>query len=189
MYNKQFVLLTSDIECQVDPIKCIIFQEDKKEKPPISLSVGCESLKRAASVKNDVVFKRMKIMEQRGVVDFVYHNTNACYKNYTHHESVEAAAKCNACQLSSVSESEKTTGKVEMQQQAMSLRSSCTPRAPPSSEKDPRELIGTVCGSEALRVKGKRIFEKYRVSTFERSQMFLDATLFFKDEVYERGPD
>ena len=63
MDNKQFgVLLASDIECQVDPIKCIICQEDKKEKPPISLSAGRESLKRTASVKDDVVFKRMKIL-------------------------------------------------------------------------------------------------------------------------------
>lgn len=85
-----------------------------------------------------------------------------------------------------MSESEKTTGKVEMQQQAMPLCSFCTPRAPPSSEKDPKELRCTVCGSGALRVKGKRSFEKYRISTFERTQMFLDATRFFKDEVYER---
>lgn len=68
MDNKPFgVLLTSDIEWQVDPIKCIGFQEDKKGKPLISLSVGRESLKRAASVKNYVLLKRMKIMEQRGL--------------------------------------------------------------------------------------------------------------------------
>lgn len=85
----------------------------KTKKESLSLSVGRESLKRATSVNYDVVFKRMKLMEQRGVVDFVYHNTNACYKNYTHHKSVEAAAKRNACQLSSVSESEKTTEKLK----------------------------------------------------------------------------
>ena len=190
MANKQFgVLLTSDNKCHVDPIKCIICQEDRKGKPPISLPVGRESLKRAANVKNDVVFKRMKIMEQMGVVEFVYHNTNECYKNYTHHKSIEAAAKRHACQLSGVPELEKTTEKVEMQKQAMPLRSSCTPRAPPSSEKDPRDLRCTVCGSESLRVKGTRIYDKCRISTFERAQMFLDATHFFKDEVYDRVPD
>ena len=38
-------------------------------------------------------------------------------------------------------------------------------------------------------MKGKRIFDKYRISTFERAQMFLDATRFFRDEVYERVTD
>ena len=52
MANKELgVFLTSDIKCQVDPIKCIICQEERKGKPPISLPVCCESLKRAANVK------------------------------------------------------------------------------------------------------------------------------------------
>ena len=68
--------------------RCIICQEDTKS-PVTSEKTGRASVKRAAEIHNDIVTKRIKSLmgddnEDNDIVAFVYHNTNKCYKSYTH---------------------------------------------------------------------------------------------------------
>lgn len=80
---------------------CIICQEDSKV-PVTSEKVGRASMKRAAEIRNDVVTKRIKSVmgdvedddDDNGM--FVYHNTNKCYKAYTHSGKLKSIAEKNA---------------------------------------------------------------------------------------------
>ena len=65
---------------------CIICQEDNKS-PITSEIIGRTRIKRAATIRNDVVTKRIKSLIEDDAEDngkFVYHNTNKCYKEYTY---------------------------------------------------------------------------------------------------------
>ena len=78
---------------------CIICQEDSKV-PVTSKKVGRASMKRAAEICNHVVTKRIKSVmgdvedDNNGM--FVYHNTNKCYKAYTHSGKLKSIAEKNA---------------------------------------------------------------------------------------------
>ena len=74
----------------VNTTLCMICQKDDK-LPVASEVTGRNSVKRAAEIRHDEVAKRLRIItskdnDQATVHDrqFVYHNTNRCYKNYTH---------------------------------------------------------------------------------------------------------
>ena len=128
-----------------------------------------------------------------GVVDFVYHNTNACFKSYTHQRSVEAARKRTASQSSraDLGSIQSIIDTQEIEPTSKLLLSSSTPRAHASSHQDPKNLKCIVCSSEVLRVKGKRNFNKYRISyvTYLRAKLLLHSAHFLKDEVYDKVGD
>ena len=128
-----------------------------------------------------------------GVVHFGYHNTNACVKGYIHHKSVEAARKRTASQSSrsDLGSIQSIIDTQEMKPTSKLLRSPSTPRAHASSRQDSKNLKCIVCSSEAFRVKGKRNFNKYRISyvTYLRAKLLLDSASFLKDEVYDRVGD
>ena len=120
-----------------------------------------------------------------GVVDFVYHNTNACFKRYTHHKSAEAARKRTASQpsRSELGSIYSIIDTQEMEPTSKLLRSSSTPRAHVNSHQDLKNLKCIVCSSEALRVKGKR--NRISYVTYLRAKLLLDSACFLKDEVYD----
>lgn len=74
------------------PSLCIICQEDNKS-PLTSEETGRARVKRAAALRNDIVTKRIKRLDDKtddhnGM--FSYHNTNKCYKSYTHSGKLKA---------------------------------------------------------------------------------------------------
>ena len=60
---------------------CIIFQKDSVNV--LGSERGWNTLKRAASIRNDEVTKRIKTLDEADDGNFVYHMTNDCYKKYT----------------------------------------------------------------------------------------------------------
>ena len=72
------VLLVQQAE-DVDKSKCIICQKTSKTLKTHSSEHGRNSIKRCTEIRNDEVTKRLKCVDD----NFVYHNSNACYKGYT----------------------------------------------------------------------------------------------------------
>ena len=62
------------------PEHCILCQLPNKENTT-STENGRKRIRESASIRKDVVHKRLKLF---GDGDFVYHINNNCYKNYTH---------------------------------------------------------------------------------------------------------
>ena len=73
----------------VDPTKCIICQTTSGEKV-ISNPNGCKRIREASDVRNDIITKRLKQIEEDG---FVYHMNNDCYKSYTMDSTLRIIAK------------------------------------------------------------------------------------------------
>lgn len=53
-------------------------------------------MKRAASIRKDVVTKRLKLAEEDGTT-YMYHNTNKCFKWYTHRQNLDAILQKKSC--------------------------------------------------------------------------------------------
>ena len=70
-----------------------------------------------------------------------------------------------------------------------SRRSSNIPRPGPSSCIDPMYVDCTICGSDRIRVKGKRVRKKYRICQEDSAVKFLTAMKYKEDDVFVRCLD
>ena len=118
--------------------------------------------------------------EENNNKTFVYHNTNKCYKNYTH-----------VNKLKSIEIKSKQTDEKPMLYEPISLncqsgiekhttRSSFTPRPPPSTQKDPKTLSCVIC----VQITNKKIYEKYRISENKSAVRLIEAANHNQDAVY-----
>lgn len=172
-----------------DPRICIICQERSKT-PVTSEKTGRERLKRAAMIRNDDVAKRLKTMvdeqddgEDSDNLAFVYHNTNKCYKSYTHSGKLKAIeAKAAAVEDQSI---EQESQKTKATEQRKSLRGNAAKLEPPSSDKDPNKLPCVICG----KIKHKDSRMKYRFCEYESATKFIGAARHNQDDVFTRIAD
>ena len=168
--------------------RCIICQEDTKS-PVTSEKTGRASVKRAAEIRNDIVTKRIKSLmgddnEDNDIVTFVYHNTNKCYKSYTHSGKLKSIAEQNATvEEPSISDTEHEA--CESVGLPKTLRRSVVHCAPPSCEQDPRTFPCVVCGN----VKHKKCREKFRICEYDSAKKLIDAAMHNQDEVFIRIAD
>lgn len=175
------VPLTTGALTEFDHMKCIICQQpgDKSTKLTQPKKAGQDSMKRAASIRKDVVSKRLRGAEEEGT-PYVYHNTNKCFKWYTHRQKLEAIEQSKVVGQNEMEVTENESVK------PMLRRSSVTPREAASSEKDPKELKCVVCGSDRVQVNRVSLRNKYRISERTAAENFLIATKHLKDEVFCR---
>ncbi|KAH3850765.1 hypothetical protein DPMN_093238 [Dreissena polymorpha] len=166
------------------PSLCIICHEDNK-LPLISEETGRARVKRAAALRNDIVTKRIKRLDdktddQNGM--FSYHNTNKCYKSYTHSGKLKVIEEKIS---EEPMECETDNGASTSVGFRKSLRRSILPCQPPSCPKDPRTLICVICGN----VEHKRNRDKYRICEYGSAEKFVNAAIYFQDEVFTRVED
>ena len=166
---------------EFDPTKCIICQQpgDKTTKLTQPKDIGKNSMKRAASIRKDVVSKRLKQAEEEGT-PYVYHNTNKCFKWYTHKQKLEAI-KDNEDEASHEVEVSVTESQLPMLR-----RSSSIPREAASSERDPKQMKCVVCGSDRVQVNRVSLRDKFRICERFTAENFLIASKHLKDEVFCR---
>ncbi|KAG8196931.1 hypothetical protein JTE90_027634 [Oedothorax gibbosus] len=159
-----------------DVKKCNICQAEDNNKTVTTVN-GRKRVQEAASIRNDIVEKRLKSMASDVV--FVYHVTNQCYKTYTLKKSLEkiAAEKANVAV-----ESEDDIANDGISRKS---RSSVVPRETPSSIFPQTHIRCIVCGLKS----NHGIREKFQISESERAKHFLSATIYFQDDVYTRVAD
>ena len=172
-------------EPAVYPDRCIICQ---KKKPSESLhggTVGRKRVREVAEQTDDDVHKRLKILESD--YEFKYHNSYACYKNYTD-------ARKNPASVSTDTYTMDTDIQIESPSVTPlkpATRSSVTPRPGPSTGVDSRCIECVICGNDRVWVKSqkKHVRDKYRICDEERAKKFLEAVNQQKDEVFVRCAD
>src|SRR6476469_1577039 len=166
---------------------CIICQEDSKF-PTTSEAAGRASIKRAAEIRNDVGTKRIKSVIGDGGDDdddtgmFVYHNSNRCYKSYTHSGKLKSIVEKKAAA------EVPTTCDTEIQTSTsfgLTLRRSVAPCAPPSCDRDPRTIPCVLCGN----ITNKKCRDKFRISEYDSAKKLIDAANYNQDEVFIRIAD
>ena len=113
---------------------------------------------------------------------FSYHNTNKCYKSYTHSGKLKAIEEKIS---EEPMECETDNGASTSVGFRKSLRRSILPCPPPSCPKDPRTLICVICGN----VEHKRNRDKYRICEYGSAEKFVNAAIHFQDEVFTRVAD
>ena len=147
-------------------------------------------MKRAASLRNDEVTKRLKLTEEQDLA-YVYHNTNKCYKGYTHSENLKVIEKgLEVTKNAAASSSLQPDMSAEEESHSMQRRSSSTPRALPSSPLDSKDISCIICGNvRGPRVKGERVANKFRISGKAVAEHFFTATKALNDEVSCRISD
>ena len=131
---------------------CIICQKNEKKgkKPACKASkLGIDSLKRAAKARNDDnIKKRIKIVETENI-PLIYHNSNECFKRYTHKRDIESLEKAKNVELMNIDESlDQPNTEVCKEVNVMLRRSSTTPREKPyylTREKKRIPNIKNVC--------------------------------------------
>ena len=184
---------------------CVICQKDDK-LPVTSAPKGRESVKRAAEIRNDIVTKRLRSIEacdlnaaksDDNMLDateidaaqveqpFVYHNTNMCFKGYTHTTLLKTISKKRNADVNSSFEVEPLPIPCVDETDVRSTRTKSVPRAPPSTHKDPIYLPCVICG----KVKLNKETDKCRVSEYDSAIKLIRAIQFFKDDVYTRVAD
>ena len=139
-----------------NPDKCIICQKsDTKLDSLHGGDAGRKRVREAAELKDDIVHKRLNILGPNCA--FKYHNTYACYKQYTDKRNLESFREKQSTdhELMNISESCDSDEKQETIHNP-STRSSNIPRPGPSSCIDPMYVDCTIYGSDRIRVKGKR---------------------------------
>lgn len=159
-------------EDNTDNDKCIICLK-VNDYPATSSENGRKRICEAAEIRRDVVNKRLKTI---GDNKFVYHMNNECYKNYTHKKSLTKVAADHLSQVSSTESSPLST-------RLASRDAACRP--PPSQKVDIYKHLCIICNQ----IKTKGICEKFRLCELPRAKKFLEATVFFQDEVYTRTCD
>ena len=157
--------------------KCIICQLTTDEEPK-SFETGRKRVREASQVRQDIVTKRLRGMNDE--TTFVYHISNACYKHYTHKKSIDLLKKNAAQKGESQAEIDGVSNEPSRQS-----RSASTPRSQPISTPDFYKLPCAVCGF----VKHNNDYSKCRISETDRATNFLKAAVYFKDDVYTRVCD
>lgn len=156
-----------------DPKRCIICQKSTPEATT-GTENGRKRVHQAASIREDVVSKRLKVIGQE---DFVYHMSNQCYKTYTMKSVLDRITKGKSAKSQDVDNTTRSKRAVR--------RSSSMPRPEPSPECKIYKQTCVICGN----VKHQGNYEKYRISESQRAKKFLEATVFMQDEVFTRTCD
>ena len=165
------VPLIKVLEDIVDDKKCVICQASSSE-PTSSTENGRKRIWEAASVREDCVSKRLKLI---GDKHFVYHVNNQCYKSYTHKKTVE---KLKSNVVSSTLTADKDIS-------VHSIRSKTTPREKPTVQCKIYDQKCVICGF--YKYQGE--YGKCRISEINRASKFLEASVYFQDEVFTRTCD
>lgn len=160
-----------------DVSKCIICQTSAQGTS--GSKNGRKRIREAAEIRNDSVYKRLKLT---GEDNFVYHMNNRCYKSYT----LQKTLKKILTRKADIPLSEDTGGNVK-EDYVHHLRCKSTPRALHSGQSSLSHYKKTcvICG----KIKCHGILEKYRISEKDRAAKFLEATVFLQDDVYRRTCD
>ena len=146
--------------------KCTIFQIDTK-KEPTSSEKGRKRILEAATIRKDIVNKRLKTI---GDEPFRYHMDNHCYKTYTHQKSLNKHRRASSVPRDQAERCPETSKR---------SRSLSTDRNPTGKEVDIHTTPCVICGQ----------LKYYRICESGRAQYFLDVTAFFQDEVCKRTCD
>ena len=174
------LLISKPAPAPPDPEKCIICQKKGKKSDPLhSGETGRKRVREVAELKDDIVHKRLKALELDCA--FKYHNTYACYKQYTDIR--------NLTSMSKEPEVPDETTILPEETHNPSTRSSCAPRPGPSTNVNPIYIDCAICGSDRVRVKGKRVRKKFRICNQESALKFLNAMRSKKDDVFVRCAD
>lgn len=164
---------SSESNLKVDISKCIICQQENKAKTT-GAERGRKRILEAASIRKDCVNKRLKAID--GIDKFVYHSTNQCYKNYTLQKTLKTIIQKSAQSKSHLG-TDKNSSRIR--------RSQISARSNPTKDINVYKTSCVICGH----LKGFGTYKKYRLSENESAKRFLDATIYFKDEVYTRTCD
>ncbi len=165
---------------------CIICQEDDKT-PLTSQKTGRASMKRAANIRNDVVRKRIKSMmgddkDEDDNAMFVYHNSNKCYKQYTHSGKLKSIEEKSFEEPMDFELEDDSSARDQVKK---TLRRSVVPCAPPSCDKDPRTLPCLLCGAMAH----KKCRDKFKICEYDSAKKLIEAASLNKDDVFTRIAD
>lgn len=178
MENQGINLSGTNSAVAADYTKCIICQTVS----PVAITStenGRKRILEAASVRDDVITKRLKTVGDR---EFVYHMNNECYKKYTLKKTLD---KIKQNKITS-QETDELKGEVSGECGMRNVRSKSTPRAGPNPLcQQYKKQSCVICGN----VKHQGIYEKYRISESNRATKFLEATTYLQDEVYTRTCD
>ena len=172
--KKIAIKLTAETDSETeaaDPKRCIICQKSTPE-PTTGTENGRRRVHEAASIREDVVSKRLKVIGQE---DFVYHMSNQCYRTYTMKSVLDRITKGKSAE----SPDDTTRSKRAVR------RSSSMPRPEPTPECKIYKQTCVICGN----AKHQGNYEKYRMSESQRAKKLLEATVFMQDEVYTRTCD
>lgn len=172
MAERKKVRLTTDETAvtsqEINTAKCIICQKSTPERT-MSSENGRKRIRDAALIRDDIISKRLKVIDQE---EFVYHMSNSCYKAYTMKSHLDRITSKGP------DASEDNTPK-------RTARSSRSARPKPSPESEIYQKKCVVCGF----VKHNDSYEKYRISESNRAKNFLKAAVFMQDDVYTRTCD
>ena len=146
--------------CVYDPKLCIICQKATTTSTS-STENGIKQVRDAAIIRRDVVTDRINKLDAS--TGFVYHLNNACYKNYTNSGHLKRiAAKHTATPTNNKDPNSPDEADDSSNSSQRQTRSNSTPRAPPSSNKDPKyEIKCIVCRS----LSHKKVFDKSKIGS------------------------
>ena len=161
-------VLTDD---SVDLSKCIICQKTTEEKTA-STENGRKSMRNAADLRRDEVYNRLQCLKEEDV--FVYHVNNVCYKKYTLKKT-----------LDTLSRGENWESMKNESQEKRKTRSLTTHRAAPNDDTVIYKKKCVICNF----IKHNGVYQKYRICEHASAEKFLEATIHFQDDVYERTCD
>ena len=145
---------------QINVERCILCQGEERDKL-ITNANGRKRIKDAAFVRNDVVPKRLKFINDD--VDFSYHMTNKCYKRYTMQKTID-----------------KLSGINDMSPQGGGDCPSYQLR--PSTASSKTEVPCIICDN----IKHNANKTRFRISEAYCATKFLRATKCLQDQVYFR---
>ncbi|KAK3870910.1 hypothetical protein Pcinc_023936 [Petrolisthes cinctipes] len=75
-----------------DSEKCIICQKIDPRCGTTSTEIGRARLHEAAGIRKDIVYERLKLVDNN---KFVYHVSNDCYKSYAHKQKLQKFVQLN----------------------------------------------------------------------------------------------
>ena len=181
------LIINKPIPLPPNPAKCIICQKDGKKCEPLQGGeTGRKRVRDAANLKHDVVQKRLSILGSD--CEFKYHNTFACYKQYTDKRNLTSFIDEHTDEDYQMTE----TNDLDIMEESIhhiSTRSCNTARPGPSTNTDSIYIECTICGRDRIQVNGKRIREKFRICQEESALKFLDAIKLRNDDVAVRCVD
>ena len=165
-----------------DEGRCIICQKHSKQRL-VSTDNGRKRILEASEIRKDVVYKRIKLLKDESHIQ--YHCNNSCYKSYTMTKSLKKIAeKKDEREVNEMMSEEKDSETLLLANSCPKRRSMSVARPSPRQENSD-DLNCVICG---LARKNKER-KKYRVSTSDRANLFLAATSYFKDDVFDRIAD
>ena len=137
----------------VDIEKCIICQMDQPHLNTTSSETGRERIVQAASIRKDVVYDRLKQVDNSKIF---YHVSNACYKQYTLKKTLDRL------RLADCSHPESPDQHGSSNSDSRSMRSSTASRDP-ACKPDDVDIFSqkcVICGN----AKHNNDYSKYRIS-------------------------